>query len=165
MSTGQRRLTIDAGAIIINIISIENQKAYCLFLASRQIGIWRAADFPVIASQFSNWRGNLLVRRTTSRGKIPESGTKRAVCMTIGCPKLDGDSHESSALLSRNDNVVRCPVFPRQILNLLKNTDKHVHNTTLFSLRQPTGAVSVSTRRRILPPALFFSNPDRNLFC
>ena len=40
---------------------------------------------------------------------------KRTACMTMGCPEFDGDSHESSALLSRNDSVVRCPVFPPQI--------------------------------------------------
>ena len=52
-------------------------------------------EFPVIANQSSDWCGNLLVRRTTSRGRVPENGTKRAVCMTIDSPKFDGDSHTS----------------------------------------------------------------------
>ena len=61
------------------------------------------------------WCGNPPVRRTTSRGRIPENGTKTTVCITISCLEFDGDSQVSSALLSRNDNVVRCPVFPLQI--------------------------------------------------
>ena len=52
-------------------------------------------EFPVIASQCSHWRGNLLDRRTISRGRIPENGTKRAVCMTMVGMEFDGDSHAS----------------------------------------------------------------------
>ena len=72
--------------------------------AKRKIGICRIVrtchsepEFPVIASQSSDWRGNPPVRRTTSRGRIPENGTKTMVCMTISCLEFDGDSHESSA--------------------------------------------------------------------
>ena len=61
------------------------------------------------------WCGKPPVRRTASRGRIPENGTKTTVCITISCLEFDGDSQVSSALLSRNDNVVRCPVFPLQI--------------------------------------------------
>ena len=61
------------------------------------------------------WCGNPPVRRTASRGRIPENGTKTTVCIMISCLEFDGDSQVSSALLSRNDNVVRCPVFPLQI--------------------------------------------------
>ncbi|MGN1027155.1 MAG: hypothetical protein ACI4P4_12220, partial [Faecousia sp.] len=52
-------------------------------------------EFPVIANQSADWCGNLLNRSTISRGWIPENGIKRTVCMTIGYPEFDGDSHTS----------------------------------------------------------------------
>ena len=66
-----------------------------LFGGTGQIDKLEFIEFPVIASQFSNWRGNLPDRSTISREKIPENGPQSAVCMTISSPKFDGDSHTS----------------------------------------------------------------------
>ena len=61
------------------------------------------------------WCGNPPVRRTASRGRIPENGTKTTVCMTISRLEFDGDSHESSAHWFLNDSVVRGVRSPLQI--------------------------------------------------
>ncbi|MCI7574728.1 MAG: hypothetical protein MSS94_08375 [Clostridiales bacterium] len=73
-------------------------KHYGLYIAFPQHTDKLEFDAPserVIPNQSADWCGNLLVRRTTSRGRVPENGTKRAVCMTIDSPKFDGDSHTS----------------------------------------------------------------------
>ena len=65
-----------------------------LFDGTGQIDKLEFIEFPVIASQFSNWRGNLLDRSTISRGDSGKRQDKTA-CMTMGCLKFDGDSHTS----------------------------------------------------------------------
>ncbi|MDD7673531.1 MAG: hypothetical protein PUJ12_01910, partial [Oscillospiraceae bacterium] len=53
----------------------------------------RTIEFPVIASQSSDWRGNPPVRRTTFSWIDTGKRQVRTDCMTISCPEFDGDSH------------------------------------------------------------------------